>query len=334
MRVADYLAEKLNSVGIEDVFILTGGGLMFLTDGIACNKKITPIPCLHEQAASMSAIAYAQIREGYGCCYVTTGCGGTNTITGVLHAWQDHVPVVFVSGQCNRNEMMTIAKSKVRQIGLQEADIVSIVDSITKYAVTIMEPEDAVYCIEKALYEAKNGNPGPVWLDIPMDVQEAEIDPDNLKHFIPEQTIKTTCTEDEISYAIRALEEAERPIIIVGQGVRLSGACKELTEFIDTYQIPMVGTRMGWDIYPRDHDLNIGLVDTRGTRAGNFAADNADTVICIGSRLSMMTTGYNYDLFLRGAKKFIVVDIDEEEHKKDTVHIDKIINADAKDFIS
>ncbi|RGX25137.1 thiamine pyrophosphate-binding protein [Enterocloster asparagiformis] len=334
MRVADFLAEKLNSVGIEDVFILTGGGLMFLTDGVACNKNLTPIPCLHEQAASMSAIAYAQIREGYGCCYVTTGCGGTNTITGVLHAWQDHVPVIFVSGQCNRSEMMSIAKSKVRQIGLQEADIVSIVESITKYAVTIMEPDDAVYCIEKALYEAKSGNPGPVWLDIPMDIQEAEIDPNKLKHFVPEQKIKTECTEDEISYVIRALEEAERPIIIVGQGVRLAGACKELSEFIDKYQIPMVGTRMGWDIYPRNNDLNIGLVDTRGTRAGNFAAENADIVVCIGSRLSMMTTGYSYNLFLRGAKKFIVVDIDVEEHKKDTVHIDKVINADAKDFIS
>lgn len=334
MRVADYLAEKLNSVGIDDVFILTGGGLMFLTDGIACNKNITPIPCLHEQAAAMSAIAYAQMREGYGCCYVTTGCGGTNTITGVLHAWQDHVPVIFVSGQCNRNEMMTIAKSQVRQIGLQEVDIVSIVDSITKYAVTIMEPEDAVYCIEKALYEANNGNPGPVWLDIPMDIQEAEIDPDILKHFVPEQDLKKECTEEEIMYAVNALEESERPMLIVGQGVRLSGACAELRDFIDTYQIPVVGTRMGWDIYPRDRELNIGLVDTRGTRAGNFAVENADTVICIGSRLSMMTTGYNYDLFLRGAKKFIVVDIDQEEHKKGTVHIDKVINADAKDFIS
>lgn len=333
MRVADYLAEKLNSVGIEEVFILTGGGLMFLTDGIACNQGITPIPCLHEQAASMSAIAYAQMREGYGCCYVTTGCGGTNTITGVLHAWQDHVPVIFVSGQCNRHEMMTIAKSKVRQIGLQEADIISIVDSITKYAVTIMEPDDAVYCIERALYEAKNGNPGPVWLDIPMDVQEAEINPAQLRHFTPEKNVKTGCTLDEISYVKKALEEADRPIVIVGQGVRLAGAVKELIEFIDTYQIPMVGTRMGWDIYPRNKDLNIGLVDTRGTRAGNFAVQNADTVICIGTRLSMMTTGYNYELFLREAKNVVVVDIDEEEHRKGTVHIDKVINADAKDFL-
>lgn len=155
MRVADYLASKLYNVGIEEIFIVTGGGLMFLTDGIACHPKIRPIPCLHEQAASMAAISYSQMKEGYGCCYVTTGCGGTNTITGVLHAWQDHVAVIYVSGQCNRNEMMCISKSPVRQIGLQEADIVSIVESITKYAVTIMNPEDVVYCVEKALYMAK-----------------------------------------------------------------------------------------------------------------------------------------------------------------------------------
>lgn len=333
MRVADYLASTIYNVGVEDVFLVTGGGLMFLTDGIACHDKLKPIPCLHEQAASMAAISYAQVRQGYGCCYVTTGCGGTNTVTGVLHAWQDHVPVVYVSGQCNRNEMMSSVNATVRQIGLQEADIVSIVSPITKYAVTVMRPEDIVYCLEKALYLAKNGNPGPVWLDIPMDVQEAEVDISQLRHYTPEVNIKTTCTNEEINYVKDALETAERPMIIVGQGVRLADACNELIDFIEKYNIPMVGTRLGWDIYPRDKDLNIGLVDTRGTRAGNFSVQNADVVICIGSRLCMMTTGYNYELFLRGAKKFIVVDIDEEEHKKGTVHIDKIINSDAKEFL-
>lgn len=333
MRVADYLAKELYNTGIEDIFIVTGGGLMFLTDGIACHGKLHPVPCLHEQAASMAAIAYAQQREGYGCCYVTTGCGGTNTITGVLHAWQDHVPVIYVSGQVNRNEMMTIAKSPVRQIGLQEADIVTIVSSITKYAVTVMDPMDIAYCVEKALYLARNGNPGPVWLDIPMDVQEAEIDENELRHFVPEKQIKTKCTNEEIKYVVDALESAERPMLLVGQGVRLAGACGQLRELIEKYDIPMVGTRMGWDIYPRDARLHIGVADTRGTRAGNFALQNADVVISIGSRLSMMTTGYSYDLFLRGAKKFIVVDIDEDEHKKGTAHIDKIINADAKEFL-
>ena len=333
MRVADYLASKLYNVGIEEIFIVTGGGLMFLTDGIACHPKIRPIPCLHEQAASMAAISYSQMKEGYGCCYVTTGCGGTNTITGVLHAWQDHVAVIYVSGQCNRNEMMCISKSPVRQIGLQEADIVSIVESITKYAVTIMNPEDVVYCVEKALYMAKNGNPGPVWLDIPMDIQEAEIDISKTQHYIPEKNYKMNCTAEEIEYVVKALESAERPMVIVGQGVRLAGACNDLIDFIEKNQIPMVGTRMGWDIYPRNRELHIGLADTRGTRAGNFALQNADVVLCIGSRLSMMTTGYSYDLFLRAAKNFIVVDIDENEHRKGTVHIDKVINADAKCFL-
>lgn len=334
MRVADYLASELYNSGIEDVFIVTGGGLMFLTDGIACHGKIKPVPCLHEQAASMAAIAYSEMKEGYGCCYVTTGCGGTNTVTGVLHAWQDHVPVIYVSGQCNRNELMNIAKAPVRQIGFQEADIVSIVKSITKYAVTVMEPEDIVYCVEKALYLAKNGNPGPVWLDIPMDIQEAEIDINQVRHYVPMEENKIGCTGDEIAYVVKALEEAERPMVIAGHGVRLAGACDELFDFIEKHQIPMVGTRMGWDIYPRNSDLNIGLADIRGTRAGNFALQNADMVLCLGSRLSLLTTGYSYDLFLRGAKKVIVVDIDENEHKKGTVRIDKVINADAKIFLN
>lgn len=334
MRVADYLASELYNVGIKDVFIVTGGGAMFLTDGIACHGKINPVPCLHEQAAAMAAIAYSEMKEGYGCCYVTTGCGGTNTVTGVLHAWQDHVPVIFVSGQCNRNEMMHIAKAPVRQIGFQEADIISIVKSITKYAVTIMEPDDVVYCVEKALYLAKNGNPGPVWLDIPLDIQEAEVDINELRHYIPDVEYKTSCTKDEIDYVVKALEEAERPMVIVGHGVRLANACDELYDFIEKNQIPMVGTRMGWDIYPKNSELHIGLADIRGTRAANFALQNSDTVVCIGSRLSLLTTGYNYKLFLRGAKKFIVIDIDENEHKKGTVHIDKVINADAKVFLN
>ena len=137
MRVADLVANMLYDAGVRDVFLVTGGGLMFMTDGLACHQGLRAVPCLHEQAAAMAAIGYAQYRDGYGACYVTTGCGGTNTVTGVLHAWQDHIPVVYVSGQCNRNEMMTIAKSPVRAIGQQEADIVSIVRSITKYAVTI-----------------------------------------------------------------------------------------------------------------------------------------------------------------------------------------------------
>lgn len=336
MRVADYVADTLYKLGVEDVFIVTGGGLMFMTDGLACHEKIRAVPCLHEQAAAMAAIAYAQYRENYGACYVTTGCGGTNTVTGVLHAWQDHIPVVYVSGQCNRDEMMTIAKAPVRAIGQQEADIVSIVKSITKYAVTIMDPKEVVYHVEKALCLAKRGCQGPVWLDIPMDIQEAEIDPIAQRHFDAAELtpIKMEPTNEEVCAVVEALESAERPIMILGAGVRYSGAQEEFADFANRYQIPYVSTRRGWDICPKSDPLHVGLADIRGNRAANMAMQNADVLLVLGSRLSVFTTGYNYDLFARGAKQVIVVDIDENEHRKGTVHLDLVINADVKQFLN
>jgi len=336
MRVSDYLAQTLYNAGIEDVFLVTGGGCMFLTDGLACHGKIRCVPCLHEQAASMAAISYAEYRENYAACLVTTGCGGTNAVTGVLHAWQDHLPVVYISGQCNRNEMMTIAKAPVRAIGQQEADIVSIIKSITKYAVTIMDPKDAVYHIEKAMYLAKLGCQGPVWLDIPLDVQEAAIEPELMHHFDPSElsSIKTEPTEEEIGYVVSALEKAERPLIVLGAGVRYAGARDEFERLVCNSGIPYVGTRRGWDIMPRSESLHVGLADISGNRAANMAMQNADVLLILGSRLSLFTTGYNYELFARGAKQVIVVDIDENEHRKGTVHLDKVINADVKRFLT
>lgn len=332
MRIADYLAEKLYSVGVEDVFLVTGGGMMFLTDGLACHKQINAVPCLHEQGAAMAAISYAQYRNNYGACFVTTGCGGTNAVTGVLHAYQDHIPVVYVSGQCNRNEMMSSVPAKVRSIGQQEADIVSIVESITKYAVTIMEPEDAVYHIEKALYLAKSGSWGPVWLDIPMDVQEAVIDLSTVRHFNSEELSESShrASKEDVDFLVKSLEESERPLVILGAGVRASEAEQEFTLFVENNKIPYVGTRRGWDICPKSNDLHIGLADIRGNRSANMALQNADFVLVLGSRLSLFTTGYNYELFARGAKRVIVVDIDEEEHKKNTVKIDRVIDSDIK----
>ncbi len=333
MRVCDYLAKTLVNIGVEDVFMVAGGGSMFLTDGLACEQGLKTIPCLHEQAASMAAISYAQCRESYGACFVTTGCGGTNTITGVLHAWQDHLPVIYVSGQCNQDERYTIAKSSVRYIGQQEVDIVPIVQSITKYAVTITDPAEAVYHIQKAIFEASTGCKGPVWLDIPLDVQEAEINPDALLHFEPNYSQKTKATVDELQIVLDSFSQAKRPLVILGAGVRDAKAIEIFDRWIHQYQIPFVATRRGWDIIPKSDPLHIGLADIRGNRCANMAMQNADMLLVIGSRLSMFTTGYNYELFARGADKVIVVDIDEEEHKKGTVHIDHVINADAGQFI-
>lgn len=336
MRVSDYLASILYNAGVEDVFLVTGGGCMFLTDGFACHGKIRCVPCLHEQAASMAAIGYSQYRENYGACLVTTGCGGTNAITGTLHAWQDHLPVIYISGQCNRSEMMSSVNVPVRAIGMQEADIVSIVKSITKYAVTIMDENDAVYHIEKAMYLAKAGCRGPVWLDIPLDVQEAVIDSEQARHFDPAELeeIKTKPDTDEIDYVVNALSEAERPIMLLGAGVRDSGAIDEFESFVHNNQIPYVSTRRGWDICPKSDPLHIGIADIRGNRAASLAIQNADTVLVLGSRLSLLTTGYNYELFARGAKNIIVVDIDKDEHRKNTVRLDKVINADIKEFLT
>lgn len=335
MRVSDYIAATLYNAGVEDVFLVTGGGSMFLTDGLACHGKIRCIPCLHEQAAAMAAISYAQYRENYGACFVTTGCGGTNTVTGVLHAWQDHLPVVYVSGQCNREEMMTSVPVPVRSIGQQEADIVSIVKSITKYAVTIMDPDDAVYHVEKALYLAKCGCAGPVWLDIPLDVQEAIIDPEKVRHFEPAELplLKTQPTEEELADVVAALESAQRPAVVLGAGVRDADAREVFEQFVHRYNIPYVGTRRGWDILPKSDPLHGGLADIRGNRAANMIMQSADVLLVLGCRLSLFTTGYNYELFARGARKVIVVDIDEMEHRKGTVRIDQLINADAKAFL-
>ena len=336
MRVSDYLAKTLYDNGVEDVFLVTGGGCMFLTDGLACHKKIRTVPCLHEQAASMAAVSYAQYRNGLGACLVTTGCGGTNALTGLLHAYQDNIPVVYISGQCNRNEMMRTAKSHVRSLGLQEADIIPMVKGITKYAVTIMEPEDAVYCIQKAIYLALNGRKGPVWLDIPLDVQEAEVNPETLNLFNPVELpqLKVEPTLEELEEVRNAFKTSKRPIVIMGAGIRDSECIGDFKKFINRYKLPVAGTRRGWDIISNEDELHMGVMDIRGNRPAAMAVQNADFVLSLGSRLGLITTGYNYDLFARGADKVIAVDIDSDEHNKGTVSIDRVINADIKAFLA
>ena len=179
MRVCDYIARFIFDSGIKDVFMVSGGGLMFLTDGLACNKDLNIVCCHHEQAVAMAACAYGKYK-GMGCGYVTTGCGGTNAMTGLLNAWQDNTPCIFVSGQGKRKETLRNVRVKTRQIGVQEADIVSLVEPITKYAVMVNDEHEIRYHMEKAFYLAKNGRPGPVWIDVPMDIHSAEIDADKL----------------------------------------------------------------------------------------------------------------------------------------------------------
>ncbi|MDQ1265267.1 MAG: acetolactate synthase large subunit [Bacteroidota bacterium] len=335
-RVCDYIADYVYKLGVEYVFMVSGGGQMFLTDGIAKHPHLKAICNHHEQAVAMAMISYSKYTENFGAAYITTGCGGTNTITGVVDAWQDNVPCLFISGQSKRKETVRNSGLKLRQFGVQEVDIIPIVESITKYSIMLNDPNEIAYHLDKAVYLAKTGRPGPVWLDVPLDVQGAMIDENNLIRFSPDELkpdYKTTPSKEEIDLIKECITASERPMIVVGQGVRLAKAIPEFRELIEKFKIPVVASRLGIDVLESDCDLYIGRIGTKGDRAGNFAVQNADLVIAIGSRLSVSSTGHEYAMFAREAKT-IVVDIDPVEHKKNTVRIDDFINADAKELLS
>lgn len=326
MRVADLIINYMCKIGIKDIFTVVGGGIMFIDDALACNKEVNVICCHHEQAVAMAAVGYAKYK-GIGCGMVTTGCGATNTITGVLDAWQDNTACIFISGQCKRKETIRNAEVPLRQFGVQEADIVTLVSSITKYAVMINNKEDIIYELEKATYLATSGRKGPVWLDIPLDIQSAEIDEETLRHYIPIEEVYRS--SNDIEALVCLLENAKRPVFVVGQGVRLGNAIDELEVLIKKHNIPIVESRLGTDIIPTAERLNIGRIGNKGTRAGNFAVQNADLVVSLGSRLSVSSTGQQYEYFAREAK-VVAVDIDPNEHKKNTIRIDKYIVSDVK----
>lgn len=331
-RVADYIAEYIYKLGVEDIFMVSGGGLMFLSDGVASHPHLRVVCSHHEQASAMGAVSYAKYRDSFGVVYLTTGCGGTNAITGLLGAWQDNVPCIFISGQCKRKETIRNSGLHLRQLGVQEADIIAVVESLTKYAVMVNDPQEIAYHLDKAVYLARTGRPGPVWLDIPMDVQGAIIDEANLERFSPPEVnmeYKESPTDDEMKRLAELLQNSRRPIIVAGQGIRLAKAMAQFKAFIEKYSIPVVASRLGIDLLPSDHPLFIGRMGNKGDRAGNFAVQNSDLVVAIGSRLSVSSTGHEYGKFAREAK-IVVVDIDPIEHKKTTVRIDLFINADVK----
>lgn len=333
-RVADYIAGYIYGLGVEHVFMVSGGGMMFLSDGVACHPHLKVVCNHHEQAAAMAAVAYAKYRQGFGAACVTTGCGGTNAMTGLLDAWQDNVPCIFISGQCKRKETIRNSGLNLRQVGVQEADIIAIVESLTKYAVMVNDPCKIAWHLDKAVHQAKVGRPGPVWLDIPMDVQGALIDETALERFVPDVTergFKEEPTQEELSRLEELIKKSKRPIIVAGQGIRLARAIPVFQAFIEKYHLPVVASRLGIDLLPSDHPLFIGRIGNKGDRAGNFAVQNADMVIAVGSRLSVSSTGHEYGTFAREAD-IVVVDIDPVEHRKNTVKVDLFINSDAGKF--
>lgn len=332
MRVADYIAHFIEKSGVNDVFLLSGGGIMHLTDGLACNKNLRVTCFHHEQAASMAMDAFARVTGHFSVGYFTTGPGATNALTGLAGAWLDSVPCMFISGQVKRKEAVYNSRIKgLRQIGVQEINIIPMVKSVTKYAILVNNPEDIRYHLEKALYLAKEGRPGPVWLDIPLDVQGAVIDTEKLSGY-SQRKKKIHISEERFATFLQYLQTSKKPVILAGQGIRIAGAIEELLQLTKHTNIPIVTTYLGIDVIESNSPNYIGRIGIKGDRAGNLAVQNSDLLIIIGSSLPVAETGYEYSEFARNAKK-VVVDIDLTAHKKNTISIDLLIEGDAKDFI-
>lgn len=332
MRVADYIADFVYRLGVQDVFMLTGAGIMHLTDGVACHGKLRAICVHHEQSASMAIEAYARANENFGVGYFTTGPGATNAITGLAGAWQDSVPCLFISGQVKRSEASyNSGIPGLRQFGVQELNIIPVVESLSKYAVCLNDPTRVRYELEKAVYLAKSGRPGPVWIDVPMDVQAAKIESDALEGFSPPD-VTMTVDDNQLIQIIDWLRAAKRPVMIAGRGIRIAGAINALQEVAGAFGIPVVTPYLGIDNMRHDRPEYIGKTGVKGDRPANFAMQNSDLVLAIGTSLHVSVIGYDYHLFAREAKK-VVVDIDETSHRKKTIKIDVFVQTDARKFL-
>ncbi|MCR4568373.1 MAG: thiamine pyrophosphate-binding protein [Pseudobutyrivibrio sp.] len=330
-RVADYIIRKINEIGVNKIFLITGRGILYLTDAVARNENVKHVCTYHEQGASYAAMAYALAKGGPATCLVSTGCAATNAVTACLCAYQDNLPVIFLSGNNPLKENTRHTGVKIRTYGSQEADIISVVQGITKYSVMLENMDEVVYEVEKALFLAQEGRRGPVWIDVPLDVQNMRIDEKGQKHFTHPQNDYLCddvriCLNDEIE----RINRAERPIILIGGGAR--NAFEEVRILSEKFGIPVAFSPSACDIYGSSNELSVGAVGSLGgSRAGNFCVQNADYILAIGTKLCSQETG-SKESFAREAK-VTVVDIDKNEHTKNGINIDKVIYADAKHFL-
>jgi len=340
MKLSDYVFQFVADLGVKHVFLVTGGGAMHLNASLAQEKRITPICNSHEQATAMCAESYAKAVNGLGVALVTTGPGGTNAVTGVAGAWLDSTPTLFLSGQVKRPDRMfdnvTGAPLGMRQLGVQEVDIVSIVKPITKYAVVVLDPLDIRYELEKAHWLAMNGRPGPVWIDIPLDVQAAPIpDPSTLRSFDAsehEAAMYNANLKDEVARVVSELQKSTRPLLFVGNGTRLARAEKQFTELRLLLDIPTVATWCAADLVPSDVPTFVGRPGNVAARGANFALQNSDFLLVLGARLDMAITGYAPQNLAREAHK-IAVDIDPAELGKLYPHLQQPVVSDCRYFL-
>jgi len=335
MRLADYVAHKLVEHGVRHVFLVTGGGAMHLNDAIARESGLRYICNHHEQASAMAAEGYARITGTVGVVNVTAGPGGINALNGVFGAYTDSVPMLIISGQTKRETLLaSYDLPGLRQLGDQEVDIIHAVQKITKYARLILDPDTIRFELEKALHLASSGRPGPCWLDIPVDVQAAMIDPAALTGFVPDSAPPVylpSNVDTIVRDVLDRIRAAERPVLLVGTGVRIAGALDLLEEIADILKIP-VATAWTPDLLPTDNPYYCGRQGTIGTRAGNFTVQNADFVLILGARMCIRQVSYNWKSFARHAYK-IQIDVDPAELAKPTSIADRGICCEAKYFL-
>lgn len=333
IKLSDYVMNFIADQGVKDVFLLSGGGCMHLVDSLGRCKKLNYICNLNEQAVGIAVEAYGQYTNNLGVGLVTTGPGSTNAITGIAAAYVDSTPCLMLSGQVKRADFAK--QYGVRQMGYQEVDIVSIVKPITKFAVTVVAPEKIKYYLQKAIFLATHGKKGPVWLDIPLDVQASIIDEDNLEEFNSEKEIQgeLSCNVSEnVKSTIELLNKSKRPCILVGNGVRLSDSDHLFLELVKKLNIPVLATWKAIDFFDENDPLFFGRPGSIGQRGANFIQQNCDFLLIIGARLDLGQTGYNHKNFAAKAKK-VMVDIDKTEIDKMNMMIEVKSNIDAKVFI-
>jgi acetolactate synthase-1/2/3 large subunit len=334
VRVADYIASFLAGHGVRDVFLVTGGGAMHLNDAFGREPGLRYFACHHEQACAIAAESYSRASGRLAAVNVTTGPGGTNAITGVWGAWVDSIPMIVVSGQVKFETVVRSTELPLRQLGDQEIDIVRVVSSMTKYAVMVTDASTIRYHLERALHLATHGRPGPVWLDIPMNIQGALIDPSTLTGYDPVEdraAFETTDLDAVAADLLRRLRAAERPVLLVGTGVRASGTHEAFLRAVERLGIPVAVSFNALDALWAEHPNFIGRQGTIGDRAGNFAVQNADLLLVLGCRLNIRQISYGWQNFARHAFK-VMVDVDAAELRKPTLSIDLPVHADLRAF--
>ena len=349
MRVADYIAQLLITAGVEDIFVLTGGGSMHLNDAFGLAPGLRTLFLHHEQGAAIAAESYGRLSNKLAALNVTTGPGGVNALNGVYGAYVDSIGMVVISGQVKRETFAPNYDPHLRQLGDQEIDIVSMVGGITKYAVVLQDPQDTRKVVEKALWLARRGRPGPVWIDVPGDVQGAMIDPARLTPFDPteladrtgeapntaseEGLLDGTALDVEVTALLAELYAAERPVVLAGAGVRLSGQHAQFLDFVERLRVPVVTGWNAHDAISNDHPLYVGRPGSLGDRGGNFAVQTADYVLVLGSRLNIRQVSFNWESFARDAK-VAMVEVDGAEIAKPTLRLHRPIHADLRTFFA